>query len=196
MRRPLGVYLRWLCQLAFVVYITYLLIVGSKQIANKEKKMAGVFICSRNSNNNGNGSDETTTTQTITMTQCTGLDDTTTCSNSNDECIHSSCGRRLFPGIGISYAGTSNPFDDASSQTSSTMSFITIIAIGYSLLCPYLIGIYYICKFLSCGNVIVLTRLGMIVFASLINDILFKNIIHQYRPLGSCLYFDSYGMPR
>ena len=156
MRRPLGVYLRWLCQLAFIIYITHFLIMGSNQIATKEKQMAGVFICSRSSssnNDNSSGEDESSTTTApttiISMTQCTGLDDTTTCSSSssssnesNGECIQSSCGRRLFPYIGISYAGSSNPFD-ASSKT-STMSFSTVIAIGYSLLCPYLISIYYI----------------------------------------------------
>jgi hypothetical protein len=166
--------------------------------------MAGVFICSRN-NNDDSGEDESSTTTaptTISMTQCTGLDDTTTCSSSsssssnesNGECIQSSCGRRLFPYIGISYAGTSNPFD-ASSKT-STMSFSTLIAIGYSLLCPYLISIYYICTLLSTGDVIALSRLGMIVYTSVLNDILLKNIVHQHRPFGSCLYFDSYGMPR
>lgn len=210
-----GVYLRWLCQLVFSMYIVYFLIVGSNQIANKEKTMGGVFICSINNNNrNNNGSDgssSTTTTQTtIEMTQCTGLDDTTTCSSSSEtsgggggECIQSSCGRKLFPNIGISYAGTSNPWmknapAQARYRTTTTLSSSTTmtIAIGYSLTCPYLISIYYICTFLTCGNVIVLSRLGMIVFTSLFNNVLLKHVFHQYRPYGSCLYFDSYGMPR
>ena len=140
--------------------------------------MAGIFICEQPND--------------LKLMQCTGLDDVTTCGD-GIQCIQSSCGRPLFPHIGVSYAGSSDPFDpDAATSTSSPL---TILMILYSLV-PYILLMYFIAHFLALGNVVPLTRLGMIVFTSLVNDALLKNIVKQSRPTGSCLYFHSYGMPR
>jgi len=140
--------------------------------------MAGIFICG-NSNNG------------LEMIQCIGVDDATTC-DEGIECIRSSCGRPLFPHIGVSYAGSSDPYDDESST--STQSIITIASLLYSLV-PYLLLTYFAFHFLVMGDVVSISRLGLMGFASLMNDVLLKNLVDQPRPTGSCLYFHSYGMP-
>lgn len=177
--RSLGKYVRWLCLVALISYQIYFFIHGSIMVKNKEGEMAGIFIC-----NNAH--------QNIGMAQCTGLDDATTC-GAGIPCIRSSCGRPLFPHIGISYAGSSNPFDPDSAT--SPNSFITTMSLLYSLV-PYILRMYFTIHFLALGNVIPLTRLGLMVFASLMNDALLKSVLKQPRPTGSCLYFHSYGMPR
>lgn len=177
--RSLGIYIRWLCSLAYVSLTIYTFVLGIGQIARKEGDMAGVFLCDEQ--NSGNGS----------LTQCYGLNDAMTCGAA--ECVRSSCGRELFPVTGISYAGSSDPFSP--DAATSTDSFITIMALLYSLMCPFIIGKYFVSIFMISGNVIPLTRLGMIQFALFTNDILFKNIAKQPRPSGSCLYFISHGMP-
>eukprot|EP00584_Thalassiosira_punctigera_P018492 CAMPEP_0172553704 /NCGR_PEP_ID=MMETSP1067-20121228/51357_1 /TAXON_ID=265564 ORGANISM="Thalassiosira punctigera, Strain Tpunct2005C2" /NCGR_SAMPLE_ID=MMETSP1067 /ASSEMBLY_ACC=CAM_ASM_000444 /LENGTH=277 /DNA_ID=CAMNT_0013341923 /DNA_START=234 /DNA_END=1064 /DNA_ORIENTATION=- len=140
--------------------------------------MAGIFICD-NSNHD------------IEMIQCAGLDDATTC-GVNTQCIRSSCGRPLFPNIGVSYAGSSNPFDQ--NTATSTKSFVTLLALIYSLI-PYILITFFSFYFLATGNIVTITRLGLMGFVSLVNDAMLKNILKQTRPMGSCLYFHSYGMP-
>lgn len=41
-----------------------------------------------------------------------------------------------------------------------------------------------------------LTRLLILVVIAVVNEGVFKNILKENRPEGSCLYFKSYGMPR
>ena len=178
--RSLGIYLRWICLLAFISYQAYFFLYGSILLNNNEGEMAGIFICDNNSNNDD------------VLTQCAGSDDMETC-GSGIECIRSSCGRPLFVHIGISYAGSADPFD--SDAATSTHSFTTIASLVYSLI-PYALIVLFSIQFLALGNVVPLTRLGLIGFVLLIDDGLLKNIIKQPRPTGSCLYFHSYGMPR
>lgn len=175
--RPVGKYLRWLCLAAYISYQIYTIVRGTKIINYEEGEMAGIFICESPND--------------PVLTQCTGLDDSTTCVN-GVQCIRSSCGRPLFPRIGVSYAGTTDPFD-AESAT-STQSTMTVLSILYSLV-PYILRMFFITHFLAMGNVVPLTRLGLMMFVSLVNDALLKNIVKQHRPTGSCLYFHSYGMP-
>ena len=174
----LGKHLRWLCLLGYISYEVYFLVRGLVMLKNEEGEMAGIFICD-------NSSDEV-------MTQCSGLDDTSTCSWGL-ECIRSSCGRPLFPHVGVSYAGSSDPFDH--SAATSTQSLATIVSLGYSLV-PYLLTIFFVVRFLAMGNVALLTRLGLMGFAVLVNDVALKNLLTEPRPTGSCLYFHSHGMPR
>lgn len=173
-----GIYARWLCLIVLIVYKIYFLIRGFLQIKNQGGEMAGIFIC-----NNPNDD---------VLTKCSGLDDYTTCGD-GIECIASSCGRPIFPGIGISYAGTSDPYD--ANAGTSTQSIITIMALFYSLI-PYLLQMYFGIHFLAWGNLVSLTRLGIMGFLSVMNDAVLKHIVEQSRPTGSCLYFHSYGMPR
>ena len=177
-----GKYLRWLSLVLLIIYQLCFIIHGSIQIKNEEGEMGGIFIC--NSPNDGNDSD-------IEITQCSGLDDVSTCGDG--QCIRSSCGRPFFPGIGISYSGSSDPFDSDAAR--STKSIITTISIMYSLI-PYCLILVFSIHFLAVGNVIPLTRLGMMGFVSLMNDVLLKHLVQHPRPTGSCLYFHSYGMPR
>ena len=93
----------------------------------------------------------------------------------------------------ISYAGSPDPYD--ANAGTSTQSFITIMAIFYSLI-PYLLQMYFGIHFLAWGNIVSLTRLGIMLFLSVVNDAILKNVLKQPLPIGSCLYFHSYGMPR
>jgi len=146
-------------------------------IGRKEGEMAGIFLCN-------NPQDEE-------LSQCKGLDDVSTCVD-GIECIRSSCGRPFFPHIGISYAGSSDPFDTYAGT--STRSFATWLSVLYSLV-PYTLLLYFGIRFLASGNVMQLTRLVLMGFISLVNDAILKHILKQPRPTGSCLYFHAYGMP-
>mmetsp|Transcript_5431 Transcript_5431/g.13595 ORF Transcript_5431/g.13595 Transcript_5431/m.13595 type:complete len:396 (-) Transcript_5431:149-1336(-) len=176
----LGKYLRWLCVVSWISYQIYFIVHGLALLKNKEGEMAGIFTCDISDDIMG------------MMTECAGLDDITTCGAAGAQCVRSSCGRPLFPHIGVSFAGSSDPFD-ADSAT-STESFVTSLSLLYSLV-PYILLIYFSIYLLAFGNVVPLTRLGLMGFISLVNDALLKNLVKQPRPTGSCLYFHSYGMP-
>lgn len=188
----LGIRLRWLCLLALVSYIICFLVRGFEAIADDEGEMAGIFVCDDYHQNRVT----TAVGRTTIMTRCDGPDDDATCDAlaGGSKCVRSSCGRPLFHRIGVSYAGSSDPFD--TDAATSPRSFIAISSLVYSLVCPYAMMAYFGCHFLASGNVISLVRLCMIAFLELANGVLFKNIIRQPRPTGSCIYFHSYGMPR
>ncbi|KAL3823014.1 hypothetical protein ACHAXA_005202 [Cyclostephanos tholiformis] len=59
---------------------------------------------------------------------------------------------------------------------------------------PY-IGVLYLASFLATGNISYLTRLFVWGMIATLNEVIFKRIFDQRRPSGSCLYFESYGMP-
>lgn len=132
------------------------------------------------------------------MTQCQSLDDATTCANLNNangdvsSCIESSCGYRLFPYIDVSIAGTSDPYD--SDAATSTTSFVSIMSMFYGIV-PYLMGFMYLVLFLASGNLVFVTRLVVLGVIAIVNEEIFKNLVKQHRPAGSCLYFSSFGMP-
>lgn len=176
-----GKYLRWLCLLAVISREIYFITNGSTLLNNQEGDMAGIFVCDNNSyDSNG------------MMIQCEGIDDDVTC-GADSSCVQSSCGRPIFPHVGVSFAGSSNPFDP--DAATSTQSFTTMVSVVYSLV-PYVLGIYFVTVFLALGNVIPLTRLGLMMFVQVVNDIILKNILKEPRPMGSCSYFHSYGLPR
>ncbi|KAL3762623.1 hypothetical protein ACHAW5_001216 [Stephanodiscus triporus] len=185
----LGICLRWLCLLALVSYIMRFLVRGFEAIADEEGEMAGIFVCDDYHQN------REITAGTTTMTRCDGLDDDATCDAlaGGSKCVRSSCGRPLFRRIGVSYAGSSDPFDpDAATSAGSLIATSSLV---YSLVCPYAMVAYFVCHFLASGNVISLVRLCMMAFLELANGVLFKDVVRQPRPTGSCLYFHSYGMP-
>ena len=135
------------------------------------------------------------------LTQCQSSDDVTTCGDLNlidadgnvASCIKSSCGYRLFPHIDISIAGSSDPYDSTAATT--TTSFLSVMSVIYSIV-PYLMGFVYLVLFLASGDLVPLTRLVVFGVISMMNEVIFKQLIQQKRPEGSCLYFTSFGMPR
>jgi len=134
----------------------------------------------------------------LEMTQCSSLEDAATCADLKDangnvaSCIESSCGFRLFPHIDISIAGTSDPYD--ATAATSTTSFVSVMSVFYGIV-PYLMGFVYLISFLASGNLIPLTRLVVLGVIAMMNEGIFKNLVKQHRPEGSCLYFSSFGMP-
>ena len=56
-------------------------------------------------------------------------------------------------------------------------------------------GFLHLALFLALGDLVPLTRLVVLGTISVLNDLAIKKFIQQERPVGSCLYFKSYGMP-
>lgn len=133
------------------------------------------------------------------MIQCSGLDDLTTCTSYQDSdgneatCIESSCGYKLFDHIDISIAGSSDPRVDEDANPND--SFVTVLAVAYSLV-PYAVAFVYLVLFLSTGSLVPLNRFVVFGAIAVLNEAVFKRIVKERRPEGSCLYFQSYGMPR
>mmetsp|Transcript_30968 Transcript_30968/g.60495 ORF Transcript_30968/g.60495 Transcript_30968/m.60495 type:complete len:446 (-) Transcript_30968:186-1523(-) len=182
---PTGKHLRWLLLLAVIAYTIYFI---ASTVINEPPESRAIYICDTSAIDNYDGE---------TMIQCLGLDDVATCSNIDGNgqaisCIESSCGYKLFPHIDISIAGSSDPFDDSSATPVATFS--SVCSIFYSLV-PYLLGYYYLVAFLLGGRAVELTRLLILVVIAVVNEGVFKNILKENRPEGSCLYFKSYGMP-
>jgi hypothetical protein len=141
--------------------------------------------------------DEMTTPSVLR--ECSSLDDTTSCLGLFDEydneskCVLSSCGYKLLPHVDVSVSGSSDPLDPNAST--STLSFLSMISIFYGIV-PYLVGLMYMAYFLATGHISALTRFVVWGMIATSNEVIFKNIFDQRRPVGSCLYFESYGMPR
>jgi hypothetical protein len=107
-------------------------------------------------------------------------------------CVPSSCGYKLLPHVEVSVAGSSDPLDpDAASPPTSLLS---IASVFYGLV-PYL-GVMYLFLFLATGDVVPLTRFFVWGMIAVLNSEVLKPLFDQKRPAGSCLYFESYGMPR
>ena len=177
-------YLRQLFLLTLVSYGIYLLVNGSEAILNEERAMAGIFACDHQNCEAEAGR---------TMIRCDGLDNATTC-NADATCVRSSCGRPLFNCMGVSYAGSSYPFDP--DATTSTGLLDTILSLVYSLMCTYVLGAYFSCFFLASGNSFCSLRCAVMGCLSFTNDKLTTNFVRQPRLTGCCLYFHSYGMPK
>lgn len=175
-----GKHIRWLLLAGVLGYLVYFLYDGITEPASARS----VYLCDTGDDNE--------------MLQCSSLDDVTTCSGYTDAdgnaatCIESSCGYRLFHHIDVSIAGTSDPFD-ADAATSPT-SFLSAMMIFWGLV-PYIMGAVYLVLFLASGDMTPLTRLLVLGVISIMNDFIFKKLVKQHRPTGSCLYFLSYGMP-
>lgn len=175
--------LRWLVLLGILSYFLYSIIIEIK--SDPPSANAAVYICDTN-----NASEE--------LTQCQGLEDETSCANLVDAdgdvatCIQSSCGHKLFGMLDVSVAGSSDPF--SSEDANNPTSFLSVISIFYGLV-PYLVGFIYGVSFLITGSIVPLTRLIVLLVLMVINDDILKKVVVQRRPMGSCLYFKSFGMP-
>lgn len=174
-----GRHTRYLFLLAFLSYFIYFLVHGLQEPISSRY----VYICDT-------GNEEE-------LTQCLSLDDVATCANLLDTdgnaatCIESSCGYRLFPHIDVSIMGSSDPYDP---NAGTSISFLAVVSAFYSLV-PYILGFVYLVEFLAIGNLVPLGRLVVLGVISVVNELIFKKILQQNRPDGSCLYFLSFGMP-
>ncbi|KAL7495605.1 hypothetical protein ACHAWT_009600 [Skeletonema menzelii] len=180
-KQPPGVYIRWLALLGCLSYFLYFIIIGIKSYPPSSN---AVYICDTNN--------------AFELTQCQGVDDETSCANLVDAdgnvatCIQSSCGYKLFDMLDVSVAGSSDPY--SAEDTNDPTSFLSVMSIFYGLV-PYLVGFIYGVSFLITGSVVPLTRLLVLGIIVVINDEILKKVVVQRRPIGSCLYFKSFGMP-
>ena len=129
--------------------------------------------------------------------ECSSPDDVSSCvglaaSAVASRCVMSSCGYKLLPHVEVSVAGTSDPFDPYAA--SSRASFLSVASVFYGLV-PYF-GVLYLVAFLATGDIVPLTRLVVWGMIAVLNSEVFKPMFNQERPTGSCVYFESYGMPR
>jgi len=86
--------------------------------------------------------------------------------------------------------GSSDPYDPDAG------TFISFLVSAFYSLVPYILGFVYLVEFLAIGNLVPLGRLVVLGVISVVNELIFKKILQQNRPDGSCLYFLSFGMPR
>lgn len=175
-----GKHIRWLLLAAVLSYFIYFLVHGLSEPPSSR----AVHICD--------------TGNELELIQCNSTEDVTTCANLLDingnvaTCVESSCGYQLFPHIDVSIAGSSDPYDE--DAATSTTSFLSVVSVFYSLV-PYLLGFVYLVEFLAFGNLVPLSRLVILGVIAITNEVIFKNLVKQNRPEGSCLYFLSFGMP-
>jgi hypothetical protein len=175
-----GTHLRYALLTGILAYLIYFLYSG---ISNDPPTSNALYICNTQQQ----------------MVQCSGIDDLATCQDYTDvhgdlsACIESSCGYKLFDHIDISIAGSSDPLDDADGTSPTSLS--TVLAVAYSLV-PYAVAFVYLVLFLGTGSLVPLTRFVVFGAIAVLNEAVFKRIVKEQRPVGSCLYFQSYGMPR
>lgn len=167
-----GRHLRIGLLLAILVFLGYVLYTGLAEGPSERE----VFIC-------GDG-------DTSEMVECSGLDDQSCASGA--ACIRSSCGYKLFPHIDASVAGSSDPYEE--DAATNPRSFAAVMSEFYSVV-PYWMGFLYLALFLALGDIVPLTRLVVLGMIAVLNDMGIKKFIKQERPVGSCLYFQSFGMP-
>lgn len=132
------------------------------------------------------------------LRRCMSPDDVESCVGLTDvdgigsACVVSSCGYKLLPHVDVSVAGSSDPFDPRAATLPT--SFLSVASMFYGIV-PY-VGVLYLLLFLAMGDIAYLTRLVIWGMIAVLNEEVFKNLFDQRRPTGSCLYFESYGMPR
>lgn len=126
------------------------------------------------------------------MTECQGLEDMTTCAGVDGgvACVKSACGYKLSEGLDISVSGADDPLDEEGTPTDVTSGWM----IFWSVV-PYALIFGLVAAFLFAGDTTTLSLIFLLAFIAIINEGILKHAISQYRPDGSCLYFQSYGMP-
>lgn len=155
-----------------VVYVVAL--AGS--FGNSSSSSLNVFLCNT----------------TTTMTECKGLDDVTTCVGVDEgvACVESACGYQLGKGLDISVSGADDPLDEEGTPTdveSGWMIFWSVV--------PYALIFGLFAIFLFAGDTTTLSFIFLLALVAIINEGILKHAISQNRPIGSCIYFESYGMP-
>lgn len=129
---------------------------------------------------------------TSEMKECDGPDDKDTCKNvaGGVDCVLSACGHQLAKGLDISVSGADNPLADKGTAT----NFLAGLMIFWSLV-PYMLMIVLVASFLFAADTTSLSFAFLLAFIAIVNEGLFKHILSEHRPKGSCLYFGSYGLP-
>ena len=126
-----------------------------------------------------------------TMRECAGEDDVATCADlgNNIACVESSCGHQFANHIDISVSGAADPLEEGT-PTDTKSGFM----IFWSFI-PYALMIVLLVTFLLVADTTTLSFIFLPGIIAVVNEVLFKQILSQHRPTGSCLYFKSYGMP-
>uniref|UniRef100_A0A7S2EA90 Phosphatidic acid phosphatase type 2/haloperoxidase domain-containing protein n=1 Tax=Trieres chinensis TaxID=1514140 RepID=A0A7S2EA90_TRICV len=138
---------------------------------------------------------------TINITECLGPDDTKSCADFPDpingdfgvDCVPSACGRKVARGFHISVSGVNTPpgplvgHGTPTDVKSGFMIFWSFV--------PYAMGVIIIASFIWAMDTCSLFFLMLLGIVAVVNEFILKKIMSQSRPTGSCLYFDSHGMP-
>ena len=110
----------------------------------------------------------------------------------NDTCVEGvcsvdPCGSKLWTGLDISVAGAIN-------GTSTTVDVLAGAMILWSLV-PYLAVVVLISTTLLLRSTAALSPLGLFLSIVILNEGVVKRVLRSPRPIGSCMYGQSYGMP-
>jgi len=125
--------------------------------------------------------------------QCGGLEDKASCAAAGlpnaTACVRSSCGFRLAPKLDISVSGGADPLRPAEPTDAAHVLMVV------SSVVPYALGVVLLACQIFAGDTFSLLCMGLLLALIVLNELLLKRQIEQRRPVGSCLYFASYGMP-
>jgi membrane-associated phospholipid phosphatase len=135
-----------------------------------------VYICSRAALDGG-------------LLECGGLSDAATCAGIGAACVRSSCGHQLAQGIDVGVSGAADPWG----PPTPTNAF-SVLMIAYGLV-PYALAVALVGWLLHAANTTALACVGLLIVSTALNEGIIKHLVSQHRPMGTCLYFQSYGMP-
>jgi membrane-associated phospholipid phosphatase len=121
--------------------------------------------------------------------ECGGPSDAESCAGIGAACVRSSCGHQLAKGLDVSVSGAADPWGPAT----PTNAF-AVLMIAYGLV-PYALAVVLVGWLLHAAHTTSLACVGLIVVITALNEGLIKHLFEQHRPMGSCLYFRSFGMP-
>ena len=122
--------------------------------------------------------------------ECSGPLDVATCADLEASvCVRSSCGYKLAQHIDISVAGAPDPWAKPTPTDATAAAMV-----AWSLV-PYALVLVMVAWVLYAANTTSLACLALILVSTAVNEGVIKHIVQQHRPTGSCLYFQSYGMP-
>ena len=133
-----------------------------------------------------------TTNPSAVPIQCLGISDNSTCTSVEGvlpQCVQSACGYKLAAGIDISVSGA-----DALTADPTRTDVLAGFMIFWGIV-PYAMFFTLFATFLFAGDTSSLSFIGLLGCLTIVNEGLLKHTINQRRPVGSCLYFKSYGMP-
>jgi len=119
-----------------------------------------------------------------TMIECSGEHDT---SCPFGACISSPCGYKLATGIDVSVFGS---IDNVSTEA----HFVSVMMVVWSVV-PYAVVMVLFGVFILSMDTYTLSFLCLLAVLTVFNEGLLKHTIQQDRPMGSCMYKKSYGMP-
>jgi membrane-associated phospholipid phosphatase len=119
-------------------------------------------------------------------TICGGTWDNQTCVEGSI-CSPDPCGSKLLVGLDISVAGATN-------GNSTAVDVLAELMIGWSLV-PYLTILFLLAGALLLRSTAALSPLGLFLIIVALNEGVVKRVLQSPRPVGSCMFGLSYGMP-